>query len=128
MSNFIIYTESTGDIVKSVTCPDDMLSLQVGGGEAAIEGTANDYSQKVIDGAVFDKDTTNEDNEKKIQMMRAQRGSLLAGSDWTQFSDSPLTSTKKSQWATYRQALRDLPQSHSKAESLDDIIWPIQPE
>jgi hypothetical protein len=63
-----------------------------------------------------------------LKSVRGTRDALLISCDWTQFADSPLTSTKKSQWATYRQALRDLPQSHSKAESLDDIIWPIQPE
>ena len=34
--------------------------------------------------------------------------SLLSGSDWTQLPDSPLSSTKKAEWATYRQSLRDL--------------------
>ena len=38
----------------------------------------------------------------------AKRISLLSGSDWTQLPDSPLSSTKKAEWATYRQSLRDL--------------------
>ena len=40
---------------------------------------------------------------------RQKRNRLLEGSDWTQMPDSPLSDTKKAEWATYRQQLRDLP-------------------
>jgi len=40
---------------------------------------------------------------------RSERDKLLAETDWTQISDSPLSSDKKTEWANYRQALRDLP-------------------
>jgi hypothetical protein len=39
--------------------------------------------------------------------MRHQRDRLLAESDWTQTHDDP--TGKRDEWATYRQALRDLP-------------------
>lgn len=42
-----------------------------------------------------------------------KRNRRLQDSDWTQMPDSPLTDTKKAEWATYRQALRDLPQQWS---------------
>ena len=51
----------------------------------------------------------------------------LKQSDWTQFADSPLSDTKKAEWATYRQALRDLPQQYPDAITNDDIIWPTKP-
>ena len=38
-----------------------------------------------------------------------KRNSKLRDSDWTQIPDSPLTAEKKLEWATYRQALRDIP-------------------
>ena len=41
--------------------------------------------------------------------LRRLRNILLKVSDWTQFADSPLTAEQKAEWATYRQALRDLP-------------------
>lgn len=41
--------------------------------------------------------------------MRAHRNSFLAGSDWTQTLDAPLTDEQKQAWAVYRQALRDFP-------------------
>ena len=55
---------------------------------------------------------------------KGQRDSLLYSSDWTQLADSPLSSTKKAEWVTYRQALRDLPASTS---DYDNVTWPTQP-
>ena len=57
--------------------------------------------------------------------IRAQRNGMLAGCDWTQVSDSPLTDEKKAEWATYRQELRDLPSKHSK---VSEVVWPTPPE
>ena len=48
-----------------------------------------------------------------LVLLRLQRDDLLAQSDWTQVPDSPLTTSKKNEWATYRQALRDLPANTS---------------
>ena len=44
-----------------------------------------------------------------IQDVRRQRNQWLEGSDWTQVPDSPLSDTKKAEWATWRQAMRDFP-------------------
>ena len=38
-----------------------------------------------------------------------KRNNKLFASDWTQMPDRPLTAEKKTEWATYRQALRDVP-------------------
>lgn len=64
--------------------------------------------------------------------MRKLRNVFLRASDWTQMADSPLTSEKKAEWATYRQALRDLP--NNSTPTLDDnknlvgVIFPTQPQ
>ena len=47
--------------------------------------------------------------EQKTSDKREYRDMLLKESDWTQFGDSPLSDSKKTEWATYRQSLRDLP-------------------
>lgn len=57
---------------------------------------------------------------------RETRNELLAASDWTQGSDSPLTDEAKTSWATYRTALRDLP-TQENWPSLEDADWPTQP-
>jgi len=56
--------------------------------------------------------------------VRGNRGRLLAESDWTQFTDSPLTDSKKDEWKTYRQALRDLPANTSDWYNPN---WPTKP-
>ena len=97
-----------------------------------IEGEADDASQIVVDGEIVDKpETIYTDAELKDQLLkriRAKRRNKLAESDWTQLFDAQLTDAKKAEWATYRQALRDIPETHSEATSLDDIIWPTKPE
>ena len=57
---------------------------------------------------------------------RAKRGSFLFDSDWTQMPDSPLSDSKKAEWRTYRQSLRDLP-THSNWPELADSDWPTPP-
>tara|TARA_B100000945_G_scaffold78377_1_gene60557 strand:+ start:2292 stop:2912 length:621 start_codon:yes stop_codon:yes gene_type:complete len=44
-----------------------------------------------------------------IKILRERRDILLTESDWTRMDDNQLSSDKKVEWATYRQALRDLP-------------------
>ena len=41
--------------------------------------------------------------------LRIHRDRLLTECDWTQLSDAKLSSSKKNEWITYRQLLRDLP-------------------
>ena len=55
-------------------------------------------------------------------LLRMKRDEKLAASDWTQFVDSPLNSSKKTEWATYRQELRDLP-SNVTDSNVKDIAW-----
>lgn len=58
--------------------------------------------------------------------IRQHREHRLKESDWTQLPDSPLSAEKKAEWATYRQALRDLPSSVVTGE--EEIVWPAKPE
>ena len=60
--------------------------------------------------------------------LNLERTQKLYASDWTQAADSPLTDAKKAEWATYRQALRDVPQN--LAEDFDNLAgfaWPTPP-
>ena len=56
--------------------------------------------------------------------LRKQRDLLLSASDWTQLSDSQLSANLKSQWATYRQQLRNVPQNTIDPSNPN---WPISP-
>jgi len=59
--------------------------------------------------------------------IKKKRDFLLLNSDWTQLGDNELTDAKKAEWRTYRQALRDLPQTYSSATQKSDIVWPTKP-
>lgn len=63
-----------------------------------------------------------------LTFLRESRADLLKQSDWTQSADSPLSESKKAEWATYRQALRDLTNSYTNENSINDIVWPTRPE
>ena len=58
--------------------------------------------------------------------LRMFRNAALEESDWTQMPDSPLNESKKTEWATYRQALRDIT-SHSNWPNLAEEDWPTKP-
>ena len=69
-----------------------------------------------------------------------KRNNKLLACDWTQLPDSPLSDSKKAEWATYRQALRDVPNnlrnhsnyvsdsaSHPDDGSILSWQWPTKP-
>jgi hypothetical protein len=59
--------------------------------------------------------------------IRRERDRLLTESDWTQSSDTALTSAKVTAWATYRTSLRTLPADQSSVTTYADITWPDKP-
>jgi hypothetical protein len=74
--------------------------------------------------------TTAADNEaayrqgidaKAAENIRTERNKRLADTDWTQLADS---TANAADWATYRQALRDLPSTDGFPHN---VTWPTQP-
>jgi hypothetical protein len=63
------------------------------------------------------------DEEPKNEL-RKVRNRALAGTDWTQVPDAPLTDAQKAEWRTYRTALRNITDTYS---SLDTVVWPTKP-
>jgi hypothetical protein len=60
-------------------------------------------------------------NEQKWEQIKLWRNAELSRTDWTMHTDAP---TDKEAWATYRQALRDLPAQAGLAE---EAVFPAQP-
>ena len=60
-------------------------------------------------------------NEQKWEQIKLWRNAQLAISDWTQLPDAPVD---KAAWATYRQALRDLPAQGGIADAAE---FPVAP-
>lgn len=66
------------------------------------------------------------DLEQCWEELRAERKRLLAETDWAVLPDSPLSEEERQAYWTYRQALRDIPDSQASA-TLDTIVWPPKP-
>ena len=68
------------------------------------------------------------DVELEVKMMwekiRKERNQLLKDSDYTMLKDYP-TTVSEQEWTTYRQSLRDIPQTFSNP---DDVTYPDKPE
>lgn len=83
---------------------------------------------KVQPQSIYDSGTDATQNMYSCSVeLRLIRNRLLAQCDWTQAADSPLSDSKKAEWATYRQALRDLPASHASENDLTNVDFPDIP-
>ena len=88
--------------------------------------------QKVVNGVYYDL-TPEEEAELEAQAdardlemshIRSQRNSMLSASDWTQIGDATLGAHTAEEWRTYRQALKDIPQTYSRVSA---VVWPNDP-
>jgi len=112
-----------GSTVVPGDMDDDMIE------EAVIEATAGagDDTAVASGGTLTVTGVTDAELSAAIdkvlwQEVRRTRGRMLDNSDWTQLPDVPLSN--KSEWATYRQALRDVPQTNTDPAN---ITWPVAP-
>ena len=120
MIEYTKYETATGEILEGGSTGALLTDIPLEEGQSIIEGTYDVGTYKIIDGVAI---------EQVIDFwinVRIQRNGLLTESDWTHTSDSPLSSSKKTEWATYRQALRDLPATSSATEEAD-VVWPTEP-
>ena len=93
----------------------------------AIDGEQHPLST-CIDGTLSsptDEQIEAYNSAKNLEIFRIGRNAQLAESDWTQVPDSPLSDSKKREWQTYRQALRDMPSQ----EGFDPLnpTYPTEP-
>lgn len=61
------------------------------------------------------------DTATGFSYLRLERDQKLSASDWTQAPDAPVD---QQAWATYRQALRDLPANTADPR---EVVWPTKP-
>lgn len=123
MKEYTIYNPDNGQILRVLRCNPEFLEINISENEKYIEGyfKPSDYiieNEKAVEKAEDTDDT-------KLRNLTL-RGSLLKASDWTQLPDSPLSSDKKTEYQTYRQALRDIT-THSNWPNLEDSDWPTKP-
>ena len=82
----------------------------------------DDGNQITIDESAVTTKIAEIETAQPLNEVRTIRNAKLAETDWTQSRD--VTLTNDADWATYRQALRDITDS---ATSLDDVTWPEKP-
>ena len=88
--------------------------------------------QKVVDGVyiylteaeVAEIAADAEAADLDLGRIRAERNSLLSGSDWTQIGDARLGVHTAEQWQEYRTLLADIPQTYSR---VSEVVWPEDP-
>ena len=122
MNIFTIYNLDTGEIEHSTSTVAEINEVGLLEGQGIIEGSYQPNEYKIVDGeAVVRTDNT-------LEILRNKRNELLKESDWTQVNDCPLSDSKKQEWATYRQSLRDLPATYQSVNNIADVIFPSMPE
>jgi len=122
MNIFTIYNLDTGEIEHSTSTVAEINEVGLLEGQGIIEGSYQPNEYKIVDGeAVVRTDNT-------LEILRNKRNELLKESDWTQVNDCPLSDSKKQEWATYRQSLRDLPATYQSVNNIADVIFPSIPE
>lgn len=121
MTDFTTYKTATGEITSCGSTNVALSDIATLTGESVIEGIYEAEKYKIIDGSAVEQTI---DWKKSL---RTQRNVLLAESDWTQMSDSPLNDSKKTEWATYRQTLRDLPAQYGASDTMADVTFPTEP-
>ena len=122
MNIFTVYDLATGQIEYSTTTVAAINEVGLQEGQGIIEGNYQANEHIVVDGEAVAR------IDNILEILRLKRDALLTESDWTQVNDSPLSDTKKAEWATYRQELRDLPSSHQSTTNFDDVVFPTQPD
>lgn len=84
----------------------------------------------IVDGALVvnvDDEYVSATKDAVLRALREQRSKLMQSCDWTQANDSPLSDEAKTAWATYRQALRDLPSSLTYKNYLGEPVQYPEP-
>ena len=128
MRSFVIYN-SDGKILRSGQVDDDTSQIQDAATEfeLLVDVPENIEDYVVSAGALVLKPQSEIDAvkaETDWRILRGERNALLAATDWTQAVDAPLTDAKKAEWASYRSALRSMPDNTTDPAN---PTWPSKP-
>jgi hypothetical protein len=88
-----------------------------------IELTAQEITQRQAEATAW----ANGAFDRAIAGLRQKRNSLIASSDWTVLSDSPLSAELKTAWLEYRQDLRDITEGVNTVAKVNAVVFPTKP-
>jgi hypothetical protein len=125
--NNVYYFDSHGACMSVVILDDLALVEELGeriGASSHIQSELRIPINRArnVNGELVDVDPVVSVNVKWAEV-REKRGLLLIASDWTALQDAPLSTEKRSEWMSYRQALRDITGQSDPA----NITWPTPP-
>ena len=86
-----------------------------------VELTAEEIAQRQQDETAWNEGAF----DRAMADLRSKRDRLLASSDWVMMSDSPIAD--KTNWETYRQALRDITENLTTVEEVQAVEFPTKP-
>ena len=88
-----------------------------------IELTAQEITQRQAEATAW----ANGAFDRAIAGLRSKRNTLIASSDWTVLSDSPLSAELKTAWLEYRQDLRDITEGVNTEAKVKAVVFPDKP-
>jgi hypothetical protein len=88
-----------------------------------IELTSQEIAQRQAEATAW----ANGAFDRAIAGLRAKRNALIASSDWTVLSDSPLSAELKTAWLEYRQDLRDITEGVNTVAKVNAVVFPDKP-
>jgi hypothetical protein len=152
MTTYVQYQIATGEIVASGVTNTDVLPFVVLDGNAYLEGYGSNATQYVANGAIIDYTpqqqatkltkpnyecawsnttftwvdtrTAEQKNDEKSSDAIAKRDVLLDESDWIVIRAVDQGTPIPTDWQTYRQNLRDVPEQSGFPTN---IVWPVAP-
>ena len=114
VKQYCTYCEKYDDVKKEVVWSTELHYLEAD--KDNVEAVFEDVYTKHITPTPYTANT-----------LRGRRKNLLKDSDWTVMPDSPLSDSKKAEWTTYRQALRDITNGIDTEEKAKAVTFPTPP-
>lgn len=120
MIDIIVYDKISGAIIVQCNTPDELVGYYTEQGKyEVLHSVPVPGATHVVSGIPVNQQPAPD----TMSIIRAMRDVKLAACDWTQMPDVPLTVENKAEWAVYRQALRDFPETCD----IDNPVWPTPP-
>lgn len=140
MSLYAIFKTETGQIIKTVMCPEDLAPSQCEEDQSFVEVSSDiqdtthyidlDGTPQLLSTApshfhVYDyaQHIWVLDVEAGWREVRSRRDRLLTKCDWVVTKAAETSVPVPAEWSTYRQLLRNI----TEAESPDAVVWPTAP-
>ncbi len=125
---FTFYNNTTGKLIISRRMTQQQADARIAehSEQSYLNEFVTDLDNKIVNLDTLQVETVTPPNIV-TEWFKQRRNLHLTDSDWTQGADSPLSDSKKAEWATYRQALRDITNGLTTVEDVNAVTWPTKP-